>query len=165
MRPMRLLSVLAIAGLMLTISACGGNNAGSSTGASSGSDASSGSQASTAASAAAEPSSGGGGGSAGDLASLADALVPPNATQTVRTDAADGIFIAYSSTDSMDSLQGFYENAIKNAGMTIISTTTAADGIAWIFARGSDSSFGGSVTVAPESDSTGSTVAITLAGS
>ncbi len=165
MRPTRLLSILAIAGLLLALAACGGNNAGSSATSSNGSTATSGSGQSTEATPTAAESSGdggGGGGSTTDLASLADQLVPPNSTQVVRTDAGNGLFIAYDSTDSLDSLKSFYENAIKNAGMTIVSTTTAADGAVYIFTRPSDSSFGGSVALGPGSNGGSSGVTITL---
>jgi hypothetical protein len=165
MRPTRVPRVIALVPVVtfvLLLAACGGNNAGSSAGSSTGSDPSSGSGQSSAATPSAQASSGGGGGSGSDLASLVDKLVPPNATQTVRTDAEGAVFVAYTSTDSIDSLKGYYQGTITSAGFTIISTTSAADGVAYVFTKNDDNSVGGSVAIGPGADGTGAGVAITL---
>ena len=156
------MTILPALALALMVSACGGNNASSSTGGGGGSSAAS-SEASAQASAAesAAASTGSGGGST-DLGSVVDAFKPPNSTQTVRTDAADAVFVAYTSTDSPDSLKTFYENAIKNAGMNIVSTTNAGGATSWIFTKASDSSFSGSIALGAGPDGTGSSVSITL---
>lgn len=157
-RSMAILPALAIA---LVVSACSGNNASSSTGGGGSSSAAS-SEASTAATTAASAAASTGSGGSSDLASLVNGFVPPNSTQTVRTDAADAVFVSYTSTDSTDSLKGYYENAIKNAGMTVVSTTNAGGATSWIFTKDSDSSIGGSITVGAGPDGTGSQVTLTL---
>jgi hypothetical protein len=149
--------------LLLALSACGGagdsgGNGGSSEGAQA--SASTDSQASTEESAAASE---GNGNSAGDLDSLVEALTPPNSSEISKTTAEGGAFIAWSSTDSVDSLKGFYEGAIADAGMHIFSTTSTSGAYAWVFAESEGSSHGGSVTVAPASDGTnGSSIVLTI---
>jgi hypothetical protein len=138
--------------MLLILAACGGPAAsgdgnGNGDGSSDGGEASQ----SEASQPSAEASTGGNGHSAGDLDSLIEALTPPNATEISRTTAGGGAFIAWESTDSVDSLKSFYESAIPDAGMTIFSTTSASGSHAWVFAENEGSSFGGSVTVGPSS--------------
>lgn len=156
----RVMAIIPLLALALAVSACGGNNNASSSTGGGGSSSAASTSASAAASAAASTGSGGGGST--DLGSLVDAFKPPNSTQTVRTDATDAVFVAYTSTDSPDSLKSFYENAIKNAGMNIISTTSAGGSTSWIFTKAGDESFGGSVALGAGPDGTGSSVSITL---
>ena len=59
----------------------------------------------------------------GELEAVAAKLVPPNSSETSKTTASGVIFVTYSSTDSPDSLKGFYENAISQTGWQTISTT------------------------------------------
>lgn len=158
----RVMPILPALALALVVAACGGNNASSSSGGSGSSAAASSGSGSGSSSAASAQASTGSGGGTSDLGPIVDALVPPNSSQTVRTDAADAVFVSYASTDSQDSLKSFYENAIKNAGMTIVSTTSTGDAVSWIFTKDGDSSFGGSVTVGPGANGTGSQVTITL---
>lgn len=161
MRPRRLLSVLSITLVaMLLLAACGGNGSSASASASNGSTASTGSEQSAGASPSAEASSGGGG--SDDLSALADKLVPPNSSQTARTEASGVLVIAYTTSDSVDSLKGFYDNAIKSAGLTVVSTTTVQNGVSIIFTKGSGSAFGGSVAIGPASDTSGSAVVVSL---
>jgi hypothetical protein len=154
MRSVRTLLVGATLLALTTLAACGGGS-GSSTAAT----ASQGGGASTGASTGGEPSNppaatptenaGGGGGN--DVNSIVSALTPPNANQLSRTDAGGGVIITWDSTDSADSLKGFYESKIPGTGMKIFSTTSAGGTFSWIFAESEGSSHGGSVTVGPSS--------------
>jgi hypothetical protein len=160
MRSMRSLFVGALLLALTTLAACGGGT-GASTGAT---------PTQAAASSAGEPTDqpvttptenpGGGGGAGGDLNSLVEALTPPNSTQVSRTEAQGGVFISWTSTDSVDSLKSFYQGAIPATGMKIFSTTDASGATAWIFAETEGSSHGGSVTVAPSTDGTNTSAVI-----
>jgi hypothetical protein len=151
--------------LLLVLSACGGS--GSSTDNGNGGQSQSAAQSQAAESQAAESqaaqeSQGSNGHTAGDLDSLVSALTPPHASELSKTSAQGGVFIAWNSTDSVDSLKSFYESAIPGTGMTIFSTTSAGGTYAWIFAENEGSSFGGSVTLGPNSDGTdGASVILT----
>jgi hypothetical protein len=106
---------------------------------------------------------GGNGGSAGDADAVFNALIPPNSTEISKTTAASTYFATYTSTDSVESLTSHYESAIPGAGMQIFSTTNAQGGTAWVFAENEGSSFGGSVSVYPETDGGGASVIIAVA--
>ena len=158
MRSPRSLVACALLLALATLAACGGGGSSSNATASQGGSSTSGEQSSEATSSASASQSTGG----GDLGSLVDALKPPNSTQISRTDASGGVFVSWQSTDSADSLKGFYESAIPKTGMKIISTTSASGAFSWIFAETEGSSHGGSVTVGPSSDGgSGSTVVLT----
>jgi hypothetical protein len=106
---------------------------------------------------------GGGGGSVGDLEGLAAALVPPNSTEVFKTTAEGAVIAGYESTDSLDTVKGFYENAIAGTGLAMLATTEAGGGVSWIFgADDANSGFGGAVTIAPSGSGSGTTVSITL---
>jgi hypothetical protein len=102
----------------------------------------------------------GNGSGTGDLDELVDMLTPPNSTESTRTTAEGVVFVGWESTDSPESLEGFYENAIGDTGFSIISRTSAEGSFSWIFGMEDGSSDGGVVTVAPGPDGTGSTVVI-----
>jgi hypothetical protein len=107
---------------------------------------------------------GGNGGNAGDADAVFNALIPPNSTELSKTTASGAFFATYTSTDSVESLTSHYQSAIPGAGMEIFSTTNAQGGTAWIFAQDEGSSFGGSVSVYPNTDGAGgSSVIITVA--
>jgi hypothetical protein len=156
MRSVRTLLVGATLLALTTLAACGGGS-GSSTGATP--TQGGGGGASTGASTGGEPSNppaatptenpGGGGG--GDVDSMVSALTPPNSSQISRTEAGGGVIITWDSTDSADSLKGFYESKIPGTGMHIISTTNAGGYYSWVFAESDSSSHGGSVTLGPSS--------------
>ena len=107
---------------------------------------------------------GGNGGTAGDVNDLLDALIPPNSTEVLKTTSGNSIFASYTSTDSIESLTSHYESAIPGTGMEIFSTTNAQGGTAWVFAESEGSSFGGSVSVFPNTDGGGTAVTLTIAG-
>jgi hypothetical protein len=157
-----LLPVLLLA---MLVAACGGGPGASTDG-----NGGNGGEESQGAEATATPESeesqddGGNGGNGGDVDAVADGLVPPNSTELSRTTAGGAVVVGYESTDSPESLQGFYEDAIADTGMEVFSTTSAGGAFGWVFAESEGSSFGGSVTVAPSNTNTGgSTVVITVA--
>jgi hypothetical protein len=162
MRSVRSLLVGAVLMALTTLAACGGG-----TGASTAATPTQGTGASSAGEPTdqpgATPTENPGGGGVGDLASLIEKLTPPNSTQTSRTDASGGAFVSWESTDSVDSLKGFYESAIPSTGMQIFSSTNASGTFSWIFAESDGSTHGGSVTIAPSSSGgSGSTVLVTV---
>jgi hypothetical protein len=144
--------------LIVLLAACGGSSAstGGNGDSSQAAQASSDTQASEPAteSTAPEASSDSGNGSAGDLDSLVNALTPPNSTEVQKTTAQGGVYVAWNSTDSTDSLKSFYESAIPGTGMQILTTTSASGTFSWIFAENDTSSYGGSITLAPATDGT-----------
>lgn len=105
---------------------------------------------------------GGNGGNGGNADDVFNALIPPNSTEVSRTTAGGTFFATFTSTDSIESLTDHYESAIPGTGMEIFSTTSAQGGTAWIFADSEGSSFGGSVSVFPNTDGGGSAVTVTV---
>jgi hypothetical protein len=105
--------------------------------------------------------SGGGTGDA-DVDEVYAKLTPPNATEITKTTTGGVIFAAWDSSDSLESLQSFYEDAFDDADLTVVSTTQAQGGYAWVVARGEDSNFGGAVSIFPASDGSGTQVSITI---
>jgi hypothetical protein len=168
MRPTRFTSLLIVPLLALALAAC----SGSSPAASKGGDGNGGQSTAASAEASSEASAdtGGPGSSqdsgpgSGDVEGVANGLIPPNSTEITKTSVAGGLFVGYESTDSPDSLKGFYENAIPATGMVIITTSQSQGTYSWIFAENDQgTSFGGSVTVGPSSDTEGgSTVIISV---
>ncbi len=102
----------------------------------------------------------GGNGGGGDLEQLARDLTPPSSSETSRTTVEGVIFLSFDSSDSPDSLEGFYENAIGGAGLDIISRTSAEGSYSWIFTDSDDENFGGVVSVGPGADGSGSIVIV-----
>jgi len=161
MHTTRLASTLAIASILLA--ACGGGSAATqgpagetaSTGGGGGGGGGSATEMpqDTQAAAATDAGSGGGGGGGGDdVAAVASQLVPPNSTEISKTTAQDTWFVIYESTDSVDSLKHFYENAIASAGQKIFSTTTIQGGVSYVFAKDESGGFGGSINIYPGGD-------------
>ena len=106
-------------------------------------------------------SGGGGGGGSDDAAQAFETLTPPNANELTKTEAGGVIFAAFDTTDSIDSLTSFYEDAFSDLGLQIISTTEAQGGISWIFGNDdSASTFGGAISVFPASDGSGTQVSV-----
>lgn len=158
---------VALPFLLLFMVACGSPGVSQSASGTQGASASASESTAASASEQDEPSSAPptSGGDTGDLDSLVQKLKPPNATEISKTSAQGGAYVAWESTDSADSLKSFYEKAIKDAGMTVFSTTTTGGVLSWIFAKEEGSSFGGSVTVAPStSGGSGSSVIVAVTG-
>lgn len=158
---------IALVFLLVFTAACGSPGASQSASGTQGTSATASESTSATESQAAEPSSAPPttGGDTGDLDALVQKLTPPNASEISKTSAQGGAYVAWESTDSVDSLKGFYEKAIKDAGMTVFSTTTTSGVLSWIFAKEEGSSFGGSVTVAPSSSGgSGSSVIVAVTG-
>ena len=97
-----------------------------------------------------------------DLDRVFEILTPDNATELSKTSASGIIFAAWDSDESFDSLRSFYENAIDEAGLQIISTTEAQGGIAWAIAENEEGSFGGTVSLFPASDGSGTQISVTI---
>jgi hypothetical protein len=144
MHSTRLVTALAIT--LLLLSACGssaatqqpaGDGAGTST------------QQPIATKDVAATDAGPGGGSGPDVDAVARALVPPNSTEITKTTAEGTSFIVYDSTDSIDSLKAFYEDAIRKTGLKIYSTTTVNGGVSYLIATDESGSFGGAVNIYP----------------
>jgi hypothetical protein len=112
------------------------------------------------------PSSGASGGVGGDdVQAVADALVPPHATETFNSSGSGVILTVYTSTDSPDSLKSYYDSTLAAAGMKVVTTSTdsATNTTVIVFGREGDSTFGGSVGIAPDqAGGTGSTVSVTV---
>jgi hypothetical protein len=161
MQSTRLMSALAI--VLLLLSACGGGSAATqqpagetaSTGGGGGGGSATDQPTDTQAPDATAASGGGGGGGgagSGDVEAVANQLVPPNSAEISKTTADDTWFAIYESTESVDSLKAFYQNAIAQAGQRIFSTTTIQGGVSYVFAKDESGGFGGSINIYPSGD-------------
>jgi hypothetical protein len=161
---MRLARALVLLIMVFALAACGSSSASNDASGSSAPSAAAPSAAPASPSpdaASPEASQGGSGGGAsaggggGDLSAVADQLVPPNSSETSKTTASGVIFVTYSSTDSPDSLKGFYEGAIGDIGWTTVSTTSTEGAYSWIISPDAGTTVAGSITVAPDSSGGG----------
>ncbi len=169
---MRVPRALAALLILVLIAACGGGQAGDSSGGDdNGSDTEStapepggGSESSDdGGNGGTEPSDdGGNGGSSHDLDAIFATLTPPNSTELSKTTTQGVIFAAWDSTDNFDSLRSFYEDAIADTGLQIVQTTEAQGGIAWVIAEDDTGNFGGTVSIFPASDGSGTQVSVTV---
>ena len=104
---------------------------------------------------------GGGGSGSGDADQAFETLTPPNSTELTKTSAGGVIFAAFDTTESIDSLTSFYEDAISDAGLRILTTTESGGGISWIIGNDENAStFGGAISVFPASDGSGTQVSV-----
>jgi len=93
---------------------------------------------------------GNGGAPEGDVEQLVADLEPPNSSGILSRSTADGIiYISWETSESLDDLQGFYEDAIADAGYTVSSRGSAGVSYEWIFGPEGGSDFRGVVTVSP----------------
>lgn len=149
--------------LAIALAACGGSSPGATDDGNGGQSAEASAEAST--------DDGGPGSSqdngpaSGDVEQVAADLEPPNSSRTSQTNAEGTVWSTYDSTDSVDSLKSFYDNAIPGTGMQVFSTTNSAGTYSWLFAESDSSSFGGSVTVGPASDGGDGAVVIVIVSS
>jgi hypothetical protein len=104
----------------------------------------------------------GGGSGSLDVDEVFATLTPPNATELSKTTTAGVIFAAWESDDSFDSLRSFYEDAIADSGLQIIQTTEAQGGIAWVVAEDDTGNFGGTISIFPASDGSGTQISVTV---
>lgn len=104
------------------------------------------------------------GGSTGsfDLDRAFEILTPPSGTELSKTTAEGIIFAAWDSDDDFDSLRSFYEDAIDEAGFEVITTTEAQGGIAWVVGVDDGSGVGGSISLFPASDGSGTQISVTI---
>lgn len=94
------------------------------------------------------------GGDAGDAEAAYERLIPPNADEVSKTTASGLVIAGFTTTDSVDSLVSFYEDAFSDLGLDILTTTEAAGGITWFVGTDENASeFGGVVSVIPAADS------------
>lgn len=104
---------------------------------------------------------GGNGGDQGDLEQLADDLKPPNSTEITRMSANEAFIISWSSTDSVDSLESFYDDKIGQLGVNLLGKSSAQGGHTWVIGNEDGSGPQGGVTVA-EDGSGGTVISVTL---
>ena len=118
----------------------------------------------------ATPEDGGGDGGGGDDGSTGsfdldrafEILTPPSGTELSKTTAEGIIFAAWDSDDDFESLRSFYEDAIDEAGFEVITTTEAQGGIAWVVGLDDGSGVGGSISLFPASDGSGTQISVTI---
>ena len=111
---------MSVIGLLVALLAigCGGSassapaDAGNDTGAAASEDAGGGTEATPV-------PAGDGGASAEEAARVGEALVPPNSTEVSKTTTDTYWYVLYESTDSPETLKGWYENEIPKTGMKI----------------------------------------------
>jgi hypothetical protein len=159
---MRWTQVLAGILIVLLVAACGGGGNGDGNGGDDGGE----SQAAGGGDDGGDDGNGGddGGGQTGsfDLDQAFETLTPPNATELSKTTAEGVIFAAWDTDDSLDSLRDFYEDAMNDLGLEVITTTEAQGGVAWVVTDGGDSGIGGSISIFPASDGSGTQVSVTI---
>ena len=160
------LAVLTVI-LMLVVAACGGQPAGSSGGNGDG-DGDGGS--STAPAASVDDGNGDGDGDGdgngdgdGDVGALLDELTPDDADEINRTEAAGTVTVTWTSPRSPEEWVSHYDSVIEDAGMVVITRSSSEGTTGWLFAEDDSSSFGGSVTVTPGADGSGSQITIFVA--
>lgn len=107
-------------------------------------------------------SGGGGGNASGDVGEMVSRLEPPNATEVSRFSSADGVVISWESTDSVDSVKSFYDDAIEEAGLNVYGTTDVQGTHSWVISEESGSGYNGSVTIGPSSSGSGTSVSALL---
>ena len=104
----------------------------------------------------------GGGNAEGDVDEMIGRLEPPNATEVSRFSSSDGVVIGWESSDSVDSVKGFYDDAIAEAGLNVYGTTDVQETHSWVIAEESGNGFNGSVTIGPSSSGSGTSVSALL---
>jgi hypothetical protein len=168
---MRWTQVLAALLIVLLVAACGGgsgdrnggDDGGGSQAAGNGDDGGEGSQPAGNDGNGDDGGGADGGGSGSlDVDEVFATLTPPNATELSKTTTAGVIFAAWESDDSFDSLRSFYEDAIADSGLQIIQTTEAQGGIAWVVAEDDTGNFGGTISIFPASDGSGTQISVTV---
>jgi hypothetical protein len=153
--------------LVLVIAACGGQPAASSGGNGDGDGGSS-----TAPAASQDDGNGdgdgdgdgdGNGGNAGDAQSAYERLTPPNSEELSKTTASGVIFAGLSTTESVDSLTSFYEDAFSDLGLQILTTTESSGATSWFVGTDENASeFGGVITIVPNTEGGGAQVSIQI---
>jgi hypothetical protein len=98
-------------------------------------------------------SGGSGGADADTMEDLADALAPPNSTETIRFASAEGISVGYESKDSIDSLRDYYDGKIEDLGLAVAGTMDNSELHTWII-EDTDKGVAGGVSVGPSGTGT-----------
>jgi hypothetical protein len=162
---MRRTRALPLVAILTLLAACGGGGGGGDDG-----DGDDGGGTTQSEPAEATPEDGGGDGGGGDDGSTGsfdldrafEILTPPSGTELSKTTAEGIIFAAWDSDDDFDSLRSFYEDAIDEAGFEVITTTEAQGGIAWVVGLDDGSGVGGSISLFPASDGSGTQISVTI---
>lgn len=158
----RTLSLVVLLSLLAVLSACGGSSGDS--GSQESDDGGSGASQAEETQPATDDGDGGDDGSTGsfDLDRAFEALTPPNADELTKTTADGIIFAAWDTDESFDSLRSFYEDAMDDLGLEVVTTTEAQGGIAWAATDGDDSGVGATISIFPASDGSGTQVSVTI---
>jgi hypothetical protein len=172
LHPMQWVRLLAFSILMALVIACGGGDSGGEDGDNGGSDGGGASNATAAATSdggggnsgggGGGNTGGGGGGLEGDFDDVAERLEPPNSTESSRFATSDGLVVGWESSDSVDSLKEHYDDAIADADLNVIGTSSAAGTHSWFLGNEDGTGLGASVSIAPSGSGSGSTVGITV---
>jgi hypothetical protein len=104
------------------------------------------------------PAGGQGQPNAGDLASIANALVPPGSTEISRADSSGAYVLSVSTTQSLSDLENFFNQAVPAAGATLTGHYVAGDSLIVAFTNPD----GG--VVATKDSSSGNTIVVISAG-
>ena len=153
---MRSMRILLPGVLLVALAACGNSPESAFPNESTGTEPST---AATASAPAETPDSGGPAPSS--IEELETALVPPNSTQLSRQEVAQGLVVAYTSTDSVGDLRSYYIQKIAELNLTVITTQEAANTITVAFGTDSGAGLGGTISLQNAGDVTN--VVLTLA--
>ena len=102
-----------------------------------------------------------GGPAPSSIEDLEDELVPPNSTQLSRQEVAQGVVVAYTSTDSVGDLRSYYIGKIAELNLTVITTQEAANTVTVAFGTDASGGLGGTISLQNAGDVTN--VILTLA--
>jgi hypothetical protein len=150
------------AAILLLLVACNSPGSSSSSSTSSGDQQSDSTSASATQSSSASASSGGGTGS-DDIDQIASDLTPPNSSETGRYSASGALIVAWSSTDSVDSLKSYYDGKLGSLNLNVLSTTDVQGTHGWVFGNEDNSGVSGALTISPDTSSGGATtVSLTI---
>jgi hypothetical protein len=105
---------------------------------------------------------GGGGGTGSDVDALAEKLVPPNSTEASRFSGEGTLLVAYSSSDSADSVVSFYENKLNELGIHVMGKSTAGETTTFVIGNEDGSGVQGGVSIAPDQNAGNTLISITL---
>jgi hypothetical protein len=158
---MRSLRTLLFGALVVALAACGGGTASSSAAESTGGEPSTAASASVPAAETPAASTDDGGPAPSSIEELEDELVPPNSTQLSRQEVAQGVVVAYTSTDSVGDLRSYYVQKIAELNLQVISTQEAANTVTVAFGTDASGGLGGTVSLQNAGDITN--VILTLA--
>ena len=109
---------------------------------------------------AASQDDGGNSGNAGDVEAVLERLTPPNSEVVDKATNPDTgtILWLFRSSDSVETLTSFYEDAINDLGLPFINSDQGSSGIRWVVGNDENASeFACAITVLPAADGGGGT--------